>query len=294
MRYILAFVMFSVLISSFAVVGATSGSPDIAATLINQDPDPVEQGDVVEIRFKIENDGRETFDNVEIELIENFPFSIYSGGSKKQIGRLPSSQRSVNDVIIDFKLKVDENAADGDNEVEVRILVGGKEYASYTDNEFLIDIKDLDIPEIQTYLRDSEILKVGDSGSITIEIANVDLGDAKFLQLRLMPSENYELLSSSNYIYIGDVDSDDTESEDFEIYLKNSDNGVVLIPIMIEYQDTNEHKYERGFDIELRVYDENELSKFGLREKSNTFVILLVIVVLVVAYFLWKRRKKKK
>ena len=71
-------------------------SPDIQVTLLNQDPDPVQPGDVVEVRFQVQNKLSETTDDVYIEILPEFPFSMYSGESVRNFAHLKHSIRRGN------------------------------------------------------------------------------------------------------------------------------------------------------------------------------------------------------
>ena len=183
------FALFFVFLLSIALVSATA---DITVTLLNQDPDPVGQGNVVEARFKIENQESETLENVEIEILPKFPFSLYTGEAVTKIGKLRASQTGADAVIVDYKLKVDSAAVEGDNEIELLVRYGSDIY-SYTNDEFMIDVSEYNIPELKVYLRESNILQSNSRGAITIEIANVDEADIKFLQLSLRYHQHHRL-----------------------------------------------------------------------------------------------------
>ena len=102
----LSFLVVLVLIiscSSLAVAQLRYSGPDIKISLISQDPDPVKQGETVELRFKIENNGTQTEKDVIIELIPDYPFIPYSA-IKKNIGQLRSLQSGADAVIVDFKV----------------------------------------------------------------------------------------------------------------------------------------------------------------------------------------------
>lgn len=271
----------------------TAKAPDIDVTLLNQDPDPVRGGDVVEVQFKVENNRAETQDDISIEILPKYPFSIYSGSAITEIGKIPAGITGADSIIVKYKLKVDENAVEGDNELELQVKKETTVWTSYVDNEFLINIENAGKPELKVYLRDSDILKAGSKATITLEMANVDESDVKFLQFTLIPDKSYELLSSSNYVYIGDIDSDDTESEDFDIYV-NSKAKEVIIPVKLEYEDVDEKEYSEIFNLSFNVYSSYELSKYGLKEKSSTGTIFVVIIIGIIAYFYWKKKKKKK
>ena len=264
---------------------------DIEVTLLNQDPDPANQGEIVEIRFKVENLGGETKDNTIIELLPKYPFSLYTGTAERNIGKLRAGQTGADAVIVDYKIKVDEHAIEGDNEIELQVKIGSQIY-SYVDNQFTIDIEEYDIPEIKVYLKETNIFQSNSKGIVTLEIANVEEADVKFMQLTLLPSDDYILLSSSNYVYMGDIDSDDTESEDFEIFIKDVKDGEVNIPVLLQYEDIDEGEYEKQFNVIFNVYSSSELSKYVLKERSYTGTIAVIIILVLFGYYYWKKRKK--
>jgi hypothetical protein len=268
-------------------------NPNIKVTFLNQDPDPVYPGDTVEVRLKIENNGSQTSDDVIITFGEQYPFKLYSGSAIRNVGQLRAVQTGADAVIVDYIIKVDDNAEEGENELKLRVQMGDRRWI-YEDSQFTIDVAEYDRPDIKAYIRESQILKAGEKGDIVIEVANTDVGDAKFLQLTLLPSEDYNVLSSSEYVYLGDVDSDDTESESFSIYVSPKANGKVTFPVKVEYQDSNEKKYEKNYNLKLNIFSEDELLTFGLRKKDNTTVVIAVILILVIAFFVWRRLKKRK
>ena len=176
-------------------------APQISVTLLNQDPDPINQGEIVEVRFKIQNNGAETLEDIAVEILPQYPFSLYTGEAIRHIGKLRAAQTGADSVIVDYKLKVGGQAVEGDNEIELQILKDGNVWLSYTKDEFMIDVDEQDAPDIRVYLRENTILKENSKGTITLELANVGESDAKFLQLTLISTDDYKLLSSSNYIY---------------------------------------------------------------------------------------------
>lgn len=295
MKKLFCLIIASILLVNFSIIAsaatAVGGVPDVDVVLLNQDPDPVEQGDVVEIRFKVENTGTATLDDVELKILPNYPFTIYSGTASRNIGKLKSSLTGADAAIIDYKLRVDKDAAEGENEIELEVNTGTMT-KTYDDGEFMIDVEQYNVPELNIYIKDNNILQSNTKGTLAIEVANVDLGDVEFLQMTLLPSEDYKLLSPSNYVYLGNVDSDDTDSEDFDLYVKDVEDGEVSVPVKIEYQDSNEKDYEKTVDLKFNVYSSGELRRYGLKETSYTGIIVVAILALL-AYFYWKRKNRK-
>jgi hypothetical protein len=292
MKKIFLLMSISLLVCLILPLVAAAKPTEFEVTLLNQDPDPVEQGEVVEARFKIENIGGESLSDVEVEILLQYPFTLYTGEAIRKIGKIQASQTGADSIIVDYKLKVDDNAEEGDNEIELVVRAEGVSYP-YDEDQFLIDVETRDLPDIKIHIKDSTVLRAGENGEITLEITKSDVGDAKFVELTLIPNESYELLSSSNYVYIGDIDSDDTETEEFEIYLNKNVKETFTLPVLIEYQDADEDKYEERFDLEMRVYSSWEASRFGLEKRSKFWPTVLLIIVAIVVYIYWKKRKKK-
>jgi len=277
-------------LSVFLVLFAsTVTAQSIFITMVNQDPDPVRAGEVVEVRFKLENLWETTDTGVTLELIPEHPFSLYSGSLLKELGGLKGRPDAKEAPIVDFKLLVDSNAVDGDHALKLK-LVKGTAVWEY-DDEFFIDVEKEEI-NLKAYVRSSEFITAGAKGAITIELANAGESDIKFLELELLPSNDYKLLSTSNYVYLGDLDSDDTESEDFDLYVEKGKN-IVKIPIKVLYEvhDTN---YEETLALSLNLLTPDEAEKVGLIKKSKLNTILITLAVILLALYLYRRFRKKK
>ena len=107
-RIIILLLMLSVLLFSLAEAYSTDKNPEIQVTLISQDPDPVEPGQIVKVKFKIENDGKHTANDAIVKILPKFPFSLYGDVAEKNIGKLRASSIGGDAEIVEFDLKVDE------------------------------------------------------------------------------------------------------------------------------------------------------------------------------------------
>ncbi len=403
-RGIVGLLALLILVSS-TLVCASSVAPDLDVTLLSQSPDPVEPGQVVKVKFKIENNGGETTSNSYVKIVPQFPFTIYGDEEEKDIGHLRASSTGADAVIVEFNLKVDEAAIEGDTELELMVKTGEDSWIVYNDDDFLIDIqthdavlditsitfepqqvapgetaeasimvknmadsllKDIkfkldfsgddiplapyqssserriallesdyqnslvfkfmadpeavpglykvpltityndekgnvysvddilavvigEIPKLTAYVKKSTVLQSGLDGELTLEIANTGSSDMKFLELFLLPSADYELITTSDYFYIGDVDSDDTESEVLNIYV-NKNVDVLHVPIKLKYADANNKPYQQTFELELDLYSSSQLKKFGVLEKSNFWMYLILVLLGGAGYWYYKKR----
>ena len=387
----------------------SGSSPQIKTTLIDQSPDPVEPGQIVTVTFKINNEGEETKDDVIVKLLPKHPFTIYGDSLEKNIGKLlAGTSEKPSSIEVEFKLKVHEDAAEEETEIELKVIVG-EGAKSYMDNEFLIDIqthdaildvtsikvnpekvppggtadvsvmvknladsllKDVkfklnfadddlplapyqssserrisnlksgfqdslnfkliaspeasaglykipmnvtyndekgksysfndilaisigDAPKLRPFIRRSSVLKANDYGALTLGIANAGATDIKFLEVFLLPSDDYQLISTSDYFYIGDVDSDDTESQEVDIFI-NRKADMLHFPVRLKYFDANNKNFEQTFDLEMNLYSSSQLKKFGVIDSSNTGFIIFILLLVGIGYYLYRKGYLKK
>ena len=122
----------------------------LTATLMKYEPQPAEPGKYVKVYVKLENTGTKTAENVMLEVIPEFPFSLDPGKSnQKYIGLLGGSKFHV----AEFNLRVDENAVEGTNKLKIKYSLD-KEQTSWAEKELDVSIQTensvLSITDIQT------------------------------------------------------------------------------------------------------------------------------------------------
>lgn len=402
MRYKAVLVLFMFLVS-LSLVQALK-----IDTLLSQDPDPVEPGQIVKVKFKIANEGESTTKDVIVRISPKFPFTIYNDVTEKNIGKLRAGQTGTDAAIVEFRLKVDEDAVEGDNEIELFLQVQEGISVAYTDDEFLIDIQTHDAvleivkitsepeqippgetgvvnflvknladsmlkdikfrlgldsstiplapyqssserrishlesdyqktlsfvliadpdaegglhkvplnityndekgnayhvedvlavlvgekPNLKAYLKRSTSLQSNQPTTLTLELANPGATDIKFLEIELLPSEDYELISTTDYFYIGDLDSDDTESEEIDIFV-NRGVKELSFPIKLKYTDSNNQQYQQQFNPLLKLYSSYKLKKFGLIIPSKAGIVLGILLIAGGLFYFYRKRKKK-
>ena len=205
------------------------------------------------------------------------------------MGRLEGRKLSADAVFADFKLRVDPRAVDGEQELLINIYTGTAKI-EYKDL-FFIDIENEQV-KLRPYIASSDIVVGGNKGSITLDIANSGGYNVNSLELELLPSDNYRLLSTSNYVYIGDVDADDVESEDFDIYV-NRDLEQVKIPIRLTYE-ADDTIYTDEHTLTLDLLSTSEAKQLGLVQSNTGMWITIVIVLVIVGYIVYRKRFRKR
>lgn len=116
---IMVSVLFVLMAAAVNLTGAqTDGG--VSISLVNQDPDPARAGDLVELRFMVENQGGREVNNLELELLMEYPLSEIPGEDyKKTISTLSPYQQGTDAVIVKFKARVDRDAVDGTSEIKL-------------------------------------------------------------------------------------------------------------------------------------------------------------------------------
>jgi hypothetical protein len=407
-KFTTIFVLMSLVISMFMLSSVIANGEQITVTLQSQSPDPVEPGQIVTLKFKLENSGEQSSEDVIVELREEFPFTLYSGESEKNIGKLRASSTGADAEIVEFKVKIDDNAVEGEAGVDLIIHLGEAGIA-YTNNELTVDIQTHDavlditsitfdpkqiapgqdakvsimvknladsllkdvkfkldfdddniplapyqssserrisslktgyqnslefriiadpsatpglykvpltityndekgnaysvsdilaltvgeVPDIKVYIKKSDVLSDNSAGKVTLEIANAGSSDVKYMELYMLPSEDYQLVSTTDYFYLGDVDSDDTESEEINVFI-NKGIDALSMPIQIKYYDANNKEFQQTLDLEMDLYSSFKLKKYGVVESSNSWMFFVLIILAIGGYIYYKKVYKKK
>ena len=131
------------------------------------------------------------------------------------------------------------------------------------------------------------------SGEVTIKFVNKGVSDIKFLYVKIEESDDYELLSSDDS-YIGNIDSDDFETADFRLFVESTDKKQVLLPIILEYKDTNNNDYKDSIELALNLYTAAEAKKLGLKNENGFVGILIVIIIVAIGLWYYRKQRKNK
>ena len=378
----------------------------IEVTLINQEPDPAEPGNYVDVRFKLDNNGSEEARNVEVEILHQYPFSLDPGREAlRSAGTLQSRQRGDVGVIVKYRLRVDKNAVEGENEIRIKyridkgVWVEPEEFfidvqtydailainSVSVDNDFFepgssgilrigvvneadslikdvkawLDLGDIPFaplgstneksiyqidakkahefsfellakpeaesgvyqvplkisysdelnkgyikngtiriivnakPDISVTLDKSEVYEPGKAGEIVVKVVNKGVTDIKFMNVKLGKSNNYKIISSDE-VYLGNIDSDDFETADFDLFVENTNEKQVELPLTLEYKDANNNNYRDRISLKLDLYTAAEAKKFGLKKENGTVGFLIIVAIVVAGLFYYRKRTKKR
>ncbi len=238
------------LIITFGLVNLTSSvyayTPNSAILQIQElkyKPYPAEAGKYIDLWIKIENIGTEDAKDVTCILLPEYPFSLDPNeNATRHIGRLPGAE----EVLLQYKLRVDYNAVEGWNKLKVKCQT--KNSNVWVIHEFDVYVESK-IPKFAVGSIISEPTKLfpdSEENKLSIEIQNIGTGDAELVTSELIlpkgisPSESY-----SNIANLGVIKSGESKTAEYYIDIdKNMIPGDYKAKLIIKYKDANNNRIE--------------------------------------------------
>ena len=291
----------SVMAQSVTIQEASSGStvitgiPYLKATLVNQDPYPADPGSYVNLLFQIENIGTESAENTTVEMITQYPFSLDTGVNPvTNIGTVAGLQTGNKAFQVKYRVRVDDNAINGDNEIKLKVSESDK--SVYNLKTFNISVSNPRTDFI-VVAQDSTTLAIANTGANTASSVIVSI-----------PDQNEFRVSGAASTIIGNLNAGDYTLATFEILPIVSRNatigGTESRNLMVDVSYTDTLGIRRNIELEV-PYDFSSTSNFTgtgtfvrtTGSSSNTGLLYIAIgvigIVVVVAFIKLRTRKRK-
>lgn len=312
-KILYTFVLVSILLNSVigesisGVYNTTSGlvytdMVHLKTTFVNQNPTSAVTGEYVDLLFKIENLGTEDAENVTFELLPQYPFSLDPGVSAKQyLGTITALDRGDNAYLVKYKLKVDKDAVEGDNEIKIKYSYGDG-------NAYDVQTYNVSVSNSRT---DFDVVAQDQS---TLAIANIGANTAQSVIVRIPNQPNYRVNGTSANI-IGNLNAGDYTLATFQIIsirASNISSNVSNIPpsgpsnltVEISYTDTlgirrtvdKNVSYgfsASGFNATGRTFTRTGESLLSVSNGILYIIIGVVGIVIIVVFIKIRSRKKK-
>lgn len=252
----------------FGIVPAVYGlviaeSSKIQVTLISQEPDPAAPGEVVDVRFKVENMGGSGTGDMLFEVLPKYPFTVYSGSAERDLGAIQSYQNGENAIIVLYKIKVDENAAEGNNYLDVRYRIGdSKEWIVLEDFVIRVRTRDL-VLSVDSIETSPSNIAPGSSFELSMTLNNNADSLIKDVKVKLGLSASdtpFAPSTSTSEKQIFQISSKTGKIMKFDLVaLPEAEGGIYKIPVTISYTDETGTSYSKDDVISLKVSAEPEL-----------------------------------
>lgn len=246
-------------------------------------PDAIQPGDFIKVDLELKNHGKITVKDIDVtlDLDESVIAPIGSGNTKRIKEILPGETEKVS-----FSLIADTSAEIKVYSIPLKLDYKDIRNTEYSDESRISLIMSAE-PDLMVVVDSTEVTAPDKPGAVTLKIINKGISDLKYLNTRLVSTDQYAVLSPSNEEYIGNLDSDDFETFEFIIKPKVKD---VRLNVVVDFKDPYNKDYSKTFDLPLRIVSKAELGE----KKSYTGTIIITLLVLAVVIYWWYRRRKKK
>ena len=258
---------------------------------VELDPETVAPGEQFDLLITLTNEADSLLQSIYATLntSDGQPVAAYLSSSEKIISSLSSGDS----ISLQYKLIADPSIEYGLYRMPFTLEYEDRSGNSYSNTEYL-SLFIGDTANIDLQVRSSTIFEDDNSGKVVFELANLGQGELKAVQLEVMESEDYQLLSSQSRYYIGNVDSDDTETEEILIEVDESLSEVEIL-VKLSYSDALNNELVEEYNLLLPVYSEEDAIELGITEaKSQTWLIVLIILVILGGIWYYRKKQKKK
>ncbi len=260
----------------------------ISITDVLSSPEEVVPGQVVEVFIEIENIFEYDVTNLNVKLkLENVPFAPYQSSSEKFLDELEEGDEK------DFKFRLIAlpETDTGIYKIPVEISYEDEEKNVSTKYE-LISITVNSKPELKVSLEDSTVLIKGKENVFSVKIVNSGLADVKFVYLIVDNVKGIKFLSEKEQ-YIGDINSDDFDNIEYEVYVNADASGTINLPIVLKFKDATNKEFIESKNVILKTYSLKEAQSLGLVQKPS-YTPYIIGGVLVLGYIFYRIMKKRK
>jgi hypothetical protein len=247
-------------------------------------PTTAKPGDLIDIELTLRNSGSLDIRNVDVTLnLDESKFATIGSGSSKRVSLINSGDTE----IVKFTLIADTSTEIKVHAIPVTLSFKDSRGTRYTEERSFSLVMGAE-PELMAVVDSTTISSRGQAGTVTLKVINRGIMDLKYLNMKLVSTDDYDVLSASNEAYIGNLDSDDFETVDFMIRPTAKD---VQLKAIVDFKDPYNREYQRQFLLPLRVFSAKELGQGGSGLK---FFFVLLVLAAVIGYWYYRRRKKKK
>lgn len=260
------------------LIGFTSAECALSITKVNQDPVEANPGETVKVLFKIDGISNPQCGTINFRLKEGFPFTVDPESENPitiKSGTYTTDYQTY--YLATYKLRVDEDALDGDTQIETAYTIGNSDVEKI--NKFDVTIKDT-TADFEVYVKDYNM----NTRTLTFEILNIADVDVKALTMEIPKQDNIQV-KGANRVVVGDLDSNEYTTADFEATATDG-----KIDLTIYYTDSVNVRRQIN---ETITFDSSYFTDLS-RDKVSQPYWLYALILAVISWFVWRKYKKHK
>lgn len=246
-------------------------------------PQRVEPGSSSQMKITLENQANSYFRNIDVSLnVDGLPVAPQET-SRKRITSIGSEESKT----ASFTLNVDQDAENRLYQMPIEITYQNQAGQEFTTTQ-TTGVSVGGYPNIDVAIDESDIRTEG-RGTVTLRILNRGEGQARFAEVNLEESKQYEILSQDS-IYLGTMIADDYQTAEFDLYVNKGET--LEIPVSVNYR-TGEGDQSESFTVEREMYSGSELQKYTDGNGGLPWIPILVVIALVGGILFWRKRRKE-
>jgi len=251
-------------------------------------PSRIAPGNVGNVEIVFKNGATSLLQDIEVRLDINSstPFAPIGTSAEQKISYIePGEAKSVS-----FDLMAEPDAINDLYRIPLKVKYHDKLGKNYTVDDFIGLIIGGN-PEINAEVESTNIYTRTGAGDISIKFINKGLTDLKFLDVTLLDSKDYDIITNEK-VYLGNVDSDDYETADYRIKLRKFWKSKINLLFSISYRDSTNKLYVDEMNVPFKIVSEKEL---GIAKSGYGFELFLIILIAAyfIGYRMWKKENKK-
>lgn len=245
-------------------------------------PERVEPGSSSEMILTLENQANSNFRNIDVSLkVEGLPIAPRETSRKRISSIGPEDSERVS-----FTLDVDVDAENELYQLPIEITYQNQAGQEFTVTE-TTGVNVGGYPNIDVAIDESDIRSAG-RGTVTLRILNRGEGQARFAEVSLKESDQYEILSQDS-IYLGTMIADDYQTAEFDLYIEEGET--LEMPVTVDYRTGSGDKSE-NFTVERELYSASELRRYGAGEGGIPwFTLIILLGIIGGGVYYWRRKR---
>ena len=253
-------------------------NPDI--TILSQDPYPAVPGEYVKLVFQMTGIDSVNCNDITFNLLENYPIEFDPGKTGlKTFNKIDYIKDYGSSLLISYEVRINENALNGANSIDIRIQSKGESAFTKTLDVEVDDVR----ADFEVYVKDYSYT----TNEITLEILNIEESDVEALSVEI-PKQDSINVKGANRIVVGDLDSNEYTTADFEAVPSDGD-----ITIELTYSDTinKRRTISKTVTFDSSYFTERKANQTTTSKWTYVFYAAILAIII---YWIFKRRKKKK
>ncbi|MFH1228852.1 MAG: hypothetical protein V1678_00310 [Candidatus Aenigmatarchaeota archaeon] len=249
-------------------------SPEIQIANVNFSG-KIEVGKTIDMTFDLKNVGMGDSKDLTLSLGRNSNFIVPESSGEIFISTLAKSESKS----ITIPLTVSPGSSIGTSTIPINLY-----YYDETRSNVFNETKEIGVLITGVYNfivtpESQDVLAKGTSGTLTVKIANAGDQAAKFIILKSAASSNFDI--SPTTIYIGNMNSDDYDSEKLLLKVGSIEPGTYPVSFQISYKDLFGNGYNEVFSVNVKISSEAEYSSSNATQSPLPILVALIIVAIV-------------